>query len=757
MRYMAQVIRDLHGQWLPHEAQAKILHEVFFNGKKTVGVECGRKFGKTDIVSYILWRASCLLHSTDNYYIAPLKDQANEILWAPRRLQDFGPSKYLQSENQSQKRLTFNTKSFVKLDGSDRYEKYRGVEPDVLVYDEYKDFHPEFHPAMSPNLGAKAKKGMGIWIVIGTPPETDSHPKDPKRRHPFYEAMDEIAADPKGAYFNFSSYDNPHISHDWIDDQKAKYIARGDQAGFEREFMARRVKGGPGAIFPMWNDTLAWEHDQVMYHVRRDMKHLDRWVIADPGTATTFGVLFGMTNPYTKQVWILDEIYATKQDETSTRVIIPQLREKRRELAGELYWTQVYDEAASWFANEAGASYGEPFIPTHKALSRKTFGLNLIKDQMLESKLIISNRCKNLIWEIENYVKDKNGNIPKVNDHLIDCISGESLVETSLGKVRMDCLRNGMYVLTRNGYKRVTDHWLAGKRPVVRLTFSNGEKLVCTKDHLISTVKNSWCEAGKLQIGTEINCLSSMSFSKGLNSEGIRIRSEGMTAFTSNAVRCFMQKAYDTFTSRFGSMLTEMCQKATTSITSMITRLTTTSGIYKPCVERSICPSTTPAIVQKQNAKTWMQLEILPRLGILQRKERNGILKTPKECGETKNLLQRIASFAEKSLRRKQDTGYIATKTAKCQQGAGVWVSGLEVLKNEVEVYDATVEDEHEFFANGVLVHNCMRYMNGAAGFCFEEEEPPEAEEEDPRRGFTPEDDMETQRAMDPDYLIDNW
>lgn len=32
----------------------------------------------------------------------------------------------------------------------------------------------------------------------------------------------------------------------------------------------------------------------------------------------------------------------------------------------------------------------------------------------------------------------------------------------------------------------------------------------------------------------------------------------------------------------------------------------------------------------------------------------------------------------------------------------------IEYLEKEIPVYDITVEDAHNFFANDILVHNCM-------------------------------------------------
>ena len=60
------------------------------------------------------------------------------------------------------------------------------------------------------------------------------------------------------------------------------------------------------------------------------------------------------------------------------------------------------------------------------------------------------------------------------------------------------------------------------------------------------------------------------------------------------------------------------------------------------------------------------------------------------------------ARFAEKVMKQKQsDLQNIAIQTATLKQ--------FDFVRNyEDNVYDLTVEDEHEYFANGILVSNCM-------------------------------------------------
>ena len=60
-------------------------------------------------------------------------------------------------------------------------------------------------------------------------------------------------------------------------------------------------------------------------------------------------------------------------------------------------------------------------MPTAKHLYKKENGLSLCKDQIIYDVLIMTDRMQKLKWEIQQYVRTDRGDIPKKNDHLIDC------------------------------------------------------------------------------------------------------------------------------------------------------------------------------------------------------------------------------------------------------------------------------------------------------------------------------------------------
>ena len=407
-----QTIEALHSRWEPHETQIDVGRALFADDVKDIFVQCGRKWGKSEIAIYMLWRWANTYPGSRCYYICPFAKHAREIVWASRRIQDFGPQNLVYSHNSTSMRTTFNNGSFIKCDGADNYAAYTGINPHFLVYDEFKDFRVEFHETMDPNRSVYDSP----LVIIGTPPKVSGQ---------YTEMAQECRDDEDKRHFHFPTEKNPHISKDWLEAKKKQLYARGEGDVWEREYMAKFNRGGKGAIFPMLKDAIVKPHNEIIESIARDKKKLIWGDAVDPGTTTCFAALFGCHHPYLKTVYLLDEIYETDQKKTTVKQIGSRLYDIRDELFNRDVWAQTYDEAAAWFPGEMQDHFPDRdcgFLPTQKALNKKEDGLSLIKDIMLADKLVISDRCEKLFWEMENYVLDKKGKIPKENDHLIDCL-----------------------------------------------------------------------------------------------------------------------------------------------------------------------------------------------------------------------------------------------------------------------------------------------------------------------------------------------
>jgi hypothetical protein len=405
-------LEALNARWQPHAVQQKILYSIFVLGVPLCFLELGRKAGKTEIICYFLWRRA-LLNPGGHYYFAPEQKQAKEIIWASRRLQDFGPGEFIASVNNTEMRITLTNGSFIKVDGSDNFNSYRGIEPHSAVYDEKRDFRPEFHQVMGPNLAVHKAQ----LLACSTPPEQAE-----------LEHYDGLKAGlvPDESYFNYPTWVNPYIDKAWLKKERARLYAIGEADVWEREYGAKRVRGGRLSIFPMFDRaTHVRPHVELADLVAKDRRKLDWLKIADPGTASVFAILFFAFNRYSRTLYVLDEIYETSQMETSTSRIVPRAKQMAHALyedALEDAWDCVYDEAEAWFAQEAMNSFGEHWRPTHKAKMDKGRGLSIIKDLMLHGRIVFSDRCKGTIKEVENYLKKPDGTIPKGNDHGVDLL-----------------------------------------------------------------------------------------------------------------------------------------------------------------------------------------------------------------------------------------------------------------------------------------------------------------------------------------------
>lgn len=461
LKFQQSIESEIHAYWSPHAGQVPIAQALLRHWKRYVFLQCGRKFGKTDFAIYCMYMFAILFPNSQIYYIADTMKHAGELVWKNNRLQKFFMQpkrgrfetdeefeerrqlgKYLHNKhvdraNNSEMRLYFKNGSFIKVDGAENYANADGIEPDFMVYDEFKSHDPRFNEAMEPNLRVK----KAPLLIVGTPPE---------EMGTYYEKIaNSFKRLSYGSHFQRPSYLNSHLypklQHDIeFKEECEKYLARGDEDVMRRELYAEIIISGKKALFPVLElpeynyETERYDgfskhirpHSELISRIQRSPKDWEFFDTYDPGSSVCFAGLFGVLNKYTKEVLILDCIYETDTRSTSVGVLYPKAQAIMDDIYGyEDYWYGTYDHAATWFMNEVLDRYGRSLMPCQKDLKNKENKLGLIKDMLIDVKLMFSDRCmkgiqdeKGIIWEMINYRKDENGKIPKENDHAIDAL-----------------------------------------------------------------------------------------------------------------------------------------------------------------------------------------------------------------------------------------------------------------------------------------------------------------------------------------------
>lgn len=402
---LAKILEELNEAWKPHDSQVPIGRALFYENCKDIFVCAGRNFGKTELAAYCTWRWALEHPGSENYIFEPYLKQAREILWAGSRIQKFGPEDYIESINNSELRITFKNGSFIKLEGSDNTAAMAGIKPKgLIVYDEFKDHRPVSIHNFEPNRAAFDVPA----IFIGTPPSIHNH----------YVDYMELAKRGDGwRFFHGPTSANPHISKKWLERKKRDLEALGEIETWLREYEALFVKGGKGSIFPqifrIANCNFVPPHD------------IRKWQVVvgfDPGSTSVFAVIFVVFNPYSKKMYLVDEIYEKDHEQMTARKIWDKTQEKLkrwRNLGANIAY--VYDEAAAWFRSEIYEYDREvDLIQSSKSQYGVDGYINVVRHVMTAELFNITEDCKEMRSELEKYEKDENGKIPKKDDHLIN-------------------------------------------------------------------------------------------------------------------------------------------------------------------------------------------------------------------------------------------------------------------------------------------------------------------------------------------------
>lgn len=360
-------------------------------------------------------------------------------------------------------------------------------------------------------------------------------------------------------------------------------------------------------------------------------------------------------------------------------------------------------------------------------------GISLMRRMKIcvtESSTNIQNELENWIWKRGTSGEQLDVPIDKFNH----CLVGGTKIKTSRGNVKIKDVVAGDYVLTRKGYRRVIRSWQSGKnRKVFKLVVNTGNRIVGTGNHLVLTLRG-FIPIEEVCVGDKVLCLKKKYKPMARRGTGIRSRQEEQTGSIS-------AEGTSSFITTFGKRLLVNAGKALSSITRTAIAKTIPSKILKKSLRKNTWENDTSLRVLNLKSIEKTCGKLLGRLlnGTKAKKDLSGIksMRNSKdsEClhssrrpveNAVKNSLQSVtvrnsarttanlqcaddselitllnlANSAEQSLK--------ATKINTSDFVVGVVQEKVSLRKKAAAVYDLTVEGEHEFFANGLLVHNCI-------------------------------------------------
>jgi hypothetical protein len=361
--------------------------------------------------------------------------------------------------------------------------------------------------------------------------------------------------------------------------------------------------------------------------------------------------------------------------------------------------------------------------------------------KMLDYQIIVTSESYNLKHELRNYIwNDRKSSTPLDADN--HCFVGETLITTNKGLKRIDEIEINDYVLTSNGYQKVLNKHYNGLKQVYKYSIQCDIfllSLTCTNNHLIKT-SQGWKQVQELKKGMKVYLFKSL-----------KVKNISFTETKDT----FQKEAKD-YTLRFGNFITVKFLKIIMFIIKMVILGITKFQTLIALKHLNICQNTQNKmlLITQNGLKNSIKEELQQHQnGTNHLRVLNGIGNTQVNATlEIKPMERQIALFVQQFLLKtliqlnfvqtnvgqrieeiealitlKKNVLFVNQNLSKANTiEQNVVAINVEELKQE-QVYDLTIENNHEYFANGILVHNCsdatryasMRLLQGSDLLAF--------------------------------------
>lgn len=735
------------------------------NPARYVVAVAARRSGKT-VASRALSIMSCLDDGPgDVGYMAPTLGQAKRLLWRPlmQDLRDPAAREFIEGKpNNSELTIEFKTGVRLYIYSAEAYERVRGTGFKLFITDESDD--PLFtDEVFDESIGPALSDNMGRLVQIGTPKGRGRLFRE------YRKGLEGQHRDPEYSTIQVSAMEAGIIQKSEILRAKKSRPKR----AFEQEYMAT-FNAPVGLVYDEWNEE---RHVVDVGQIPREFDEyivgVD-WGTANRGVMLVCGVdrvWVNETDDYEGQelarIWVIEEHaeagvpYTDEGWWKTARQIQRQYRPKRwycdpsggsdeaTAARAEGYLRQLQNALAD-VDNTARV------VPADNRLSP---GISAVQgfihyDDILKEppRLHVMDTCRRTIAEFNSYrwaanprSEDEYEDRPnKVNDH---CLVAGTVVATARGPVAIEDVVPGELVHTRQGLRPVLGAGLTQESaPIWKLVTSDGSTVEGTGNHLVWTSNRAWLRLDELRYGDILEGWESRQnqASKPSPSTGSRIAVTRSRRGLNCATTTSPEAASDCI-GPSGSTITARFLRGITSTTGTATRSTTPSRTLNASRILSTGASTGTRHARTGAGNTSTAFGRLRAHGTAAKQAARGTARTGSDPGWSGSRFSAPVRSVAKHTRPRSPAGpssarttasllraapralttwiesapgaatrFASTSTARTN-AAPLSVEHVGFTGRHEPVYDLTVDGVHEFYANGVLVHNCMDALRYAA------------------------------------------
>lgn len=355
-------------------------------------------------------------------------------------------------------------------------------------------------------------------------------------------------------------------------------------------------------------------------------------------------------------------------------------------------------------------------------------------------RVYIHSRCPHTYYEFKfySYKQDKNTGevLPVLLDKDNHCLVAGTMITTNKGQIPIENIKVGDKVLTRQGYKKVLWSGVSDiNRQVYKVQTDKGNYIIGTDNHRILTTRG-FCDIDSIRYGDKV--LIGGTQCNQTESQCMELNGTDTQTQKGEVIENIINTVIYIFTIIFGNKYMARGKKAIISIIKMVIHKITQSRIWKKLQLKNIVLNTLAVKKLKKNIEVLYKKITTSKIGIKANKVLSGIENMLKnKISEYLICQKEYVTAVEDNSNQKSITKDFALTNAKVLGEENKDLMTLLKIANGVEknsqvinmlsknvvvgnvvaitkehiadkVYDLTVEDCHEFFANGILVHNCV-------------------------------------------------